>query len=126
MDKNINPSEPNNCFKTKNQNFYLSYNTKSETRPNQNYSYTVDLNISSKGDKISGIKNVESDFNNINLGRVKEILSENETKKNQTFHEKENDRKGNFSLSFINPDYNKTIKGNYNYYIIYFYRQYAI
>ena len=57
----MNPSEPNACFKTKNQNFYLSYSTKNETRPNQNYSSIVDLNISSKGDKISVIKNVEDD-----------------------------------------------------------------
>ena len=70
--------------------------------------------MSSKDSNIRVIKNMEDDFNNNDFDLLKEILPKNETI-DQAINECA--KKDNFSLKkiFNNPNYNKTIKSNYNY-----------
>ena len=57
---------------------------------------------------------MDDDSNNNTFNPLKEILPKNETKDQAINEDAEKD---NFSLNkiFNNPNYNKTIKSNYNY-----------
>ena len=106
----------NNSYNIKSQNFYFSEG-KSEQNKESSPSYAFNLNMSSGNSNIRFVKNIGADSHNSALDISKEKLPQHETI-GQILSQ--DTKKYNFSFNKIlyNPNYNNTIKSNYNYYII--------